>query len=164
MSAEADGKLESVWVRAHRFPTFARKVEVAMEIGYLVGDHEEVDLNTLNRHGPVRIKIACVEANNIRGESRVFLMGKVTILSGRWKGLPKIRVKTLLRLIDRGIGKLRMRRKRRENLMGIRILELLLEKRVVGIPQEIIGGKRLVGISIVSIIRMWKQDRKKVLG
>jgi hypothetical protein len=82
------------------------------------------------------------------------LMGKVTILSGRWKGLPKTRVKTLLRLIDRGIGKMRMRRKRRENLMGIRILELLQEKRVVGIPQEIIGGKRLVGILIVSIIRM----------
>jgi hypothetical protein len=54
MSAEADGKLESVWVRAHRFPTFARKVEVAMEIGYLVGDPEEVDLNSLNRPGPVR--------------------------------------------------------------------------------------------------------------
>jgi hypothetical protein len=76
MSAEADGKLESVWVRAHRFPLFARKVEVVMEIGYLVGDPEEVDLTTLNKPGPVRIKIACVDVTKVRGESRVFFNGE----------------------------------------------------------------------------------------
>jgi hypothetical protein len=65
MSAEVDGKLESVWVRAHRFPTFARKVEVVMEIGYLVGDPEEVDLTTVNKPGPVRIKIACVDVTKV---------------------------------------------------------------------------------------------------
>jgi hypothetical protein len=76
MSAESDGKLESVWVRAHRFPTFARKVEVVMEIGYLVGDPEEVDLTTLNKPGPVRIKIAFVDVTKVRGESRVFFNGE----------------------------------------------------------------------------------------
>jgi cytochrome c556 len=67
MSAKADRKLESVWVRAHKFPNFARKVEVVMEVSYIVGDLEEVDLTTLNRPGPVRIKIACVDVTMIRG-------------------------------------------------------------------------------------------------
>jgi hypothetical protein len=83
MSAEADGKLESVWVRVHRFPTFARKVEVVMEIGYLVGDPEEVDLSSLNKPGPVRIRIACVDATKIRGESTVFFNGESYNL--RWE-------------------------------------------------------------------------------
>jgi hypothetical protein len=83
MSAEADGKLESVWVRVHRFPTFARKVEVAMEIGYFAGDPEVVDLSSLNRPGPVRIRIACVDATKIRGESRVFFNGESYNL--RWE-------------------------------------------------------------------------------
>jgi hypothetical protein len=47
-----------------------------MEIGYLVGDLEEVDLTTLNEPGSVRIKISCVDAAKIRGESRVFFSGE----------------------------------------------------------------------------------------
>jgi hypothetical protein len=47
-----------------------------MEIGYLVGDPEEVDLTTLNKPGPVRIKIACVDVTKVRGESRVFFNGE----------------------------------------------------------------------------------------
>jgi hypothetical protein len=89
MSAEADGKLESVWVKAHKLPHFSRKVEVVMEVAYLVGDPEEVDLTTLNRPGPVRIKIACVDPINIRGESRVFSMEKAIVSDGKWKGATK---------------------------------------------------------------------------
>lgn len=44
---EADGKLETMWVRAYNFPPFARKEEVVREVAYLVGEPKEVDLNTL---------------------------------------------------------------------------------------------------------------------
>lgn len=38
MSTEVDGKLESLWVKVHKYPSIARKEEVAMEIAYLIGD------------------------------------------------------------------------------------------------------------------------------
>jgi hypothetical protein len=113
MSAEADGKHESVWVRAHRFPLFARKVEVVMEIGYLVGDPEEVDLTTLNKPGPVRIKIACVDVTKVRGESRVFFNGES------------------YNLIDRGKRKMRMRKKRKGSLVMTKTLDLSHRRRGV---------------------------------
>jgi hypothetical protein len=36
MSTEVDGKLESVWVKVHKYPSIARKEEVAMEIAILL--------------------------------------------------------------------------------------------------------------------------------
>jgi hypothetical protein len=76
MSVDADEKLEVIWVKAHNFPPFARKEEVVMEIAYLVGDPVEVDLSTLDREGPVRIKLGCREPHKIKGENRIFLNGE----------------------------------------------------------------------------------------
>jgi hypothetical protein len=46
-----------------------------MEITYLMGDPEEVDMSTLNYPGPVRIKLGCLDSTKIRGDSRVFYNG-----------------------------------------------------------------------------------------
>ncbi|CAN6372066.1 unnamed protein product [Urochloa humidicola] len=73
--AEVDGNLEVVWVKAYNLPSSARKVEVVMEIAYLVGDPEEVDLNSLSANGPVRVKIACRSAKELRGETQIFFNG-----------------------------------------------------------------------------------------
>ncbi|RLN13610.1 hypothetical protein C2845_PM09G03720 [Panicum miliaceum] len=74
--AEADDKLEVVWVKAFNLPSRAKAVEVVMELAYIVGDPEEVDLNSLHGTGPVRMKIACRDANMIRGETQVFFNGE----------------------------------------------------------------------------------------
>jgi hypothetical protein len=72
MSSEADGNLEVVWVRAFNLPPNAKSAEVVMELAYLVGDPEEVDTASLKRLGPVRIKLACRSAKEIKGETQIF--------------------------------------------------------------------------------------------
>jgi hypothetical protein len=47
-----------------------------MEIAYLIGDPIEVDLVTLNREGPIRIKLSCRESQKIGGETKVFFNGE----------------------------------------------------------------------------------------
>jgi hypothetical protein len=76
MSSEADGKLETVWVKAYKFPPFARKAEVIMEIAYLIGDPEEIDMTSLKPPGPMRIKLGVLDATKIRGETKVFFNGE----------------------------------------------------------------------------------------
>jgi hypothetical protein len=83
MSSESDGKLESVWVKAHKLPQIARKEEVVMEIAYLIGDPEEVDLTSLSGIGPVRMRVGCRDPNMIRGESQVFFNGECRSI--RWE-------------------------------------------------------------------------------
>jgi hypothetical protein len=75
MSAGADGKLDVVWIRAYNIPPIARKVETVMEIANLAGDPEEVDVNTLEGEGPIRIRLACRDASQIRGETQVYFNG-----------------------------------------------------------------------------------------
>lgn len=69
MSVEADSNLEVVWVKDFNFPSKAKTVEVVMKIAYLVGDPQEVDLNPLKKPGPVRIKLACKAASEVKGET-----------------------------------------------------------------------------------------------
>jgi hypothetical protein len=76
MSADANEKLETIWVKACKFPPFARKEGVVMEVAYLVGDPIEVDLNTLHRERPIRVKLSCGELSKIRGETKVFFNGE----------------------------------------------------------------------------------------
>jgi hypothetical protein len=76
LSPDADGKLEVVWVKAYNFPDIARKGDIVMEVAYVVGDPEEVDIISLNSRGPVRVKIACREVSKIRGETQVFFNGE----------------------------------------------------------------------------------------
>jgi hypothetical protein len=72
LSVGADDKLETVWVKAYNFPPIARKEEVVREIAYLVGEPEEVDLKSLERFGPVKIKLSCRDAKQVRGETQVY--------------------------------------------------------------------------------------------
>jgi hypothetical protein len=72
LSVGADDKLETVWVKAYNFPPIARKEEVVREIAYLVGEPEEVDIKSLDGFGPIRIKIACRDAKQVRGETQVY--------------------------------------------------------------------------------------------
>jgi hypothetical protein len=74
MAAGADGKLDVVWIKAFNIPLIARKVETVMEIATLAGDPEEVDISTLGE-GPVRIKLACRDATQIRGETQFYFNG-----------------------------------------------------------------------------------------
>jgi hypothetical protein len=53
-------------------PPIARKEEVVREIAYLVGEPEEVDIKSLDGFGPIRIKIACRDAKQVRGETLVY--------------------------------------------------------------------------------------------
>jgi hypothetical protein len=76
MSADAEDKLEIVWIKVHKFPPFARKEDIVMEIAYLVGDPIEVDLSTLNREGPISIKQSCRAPHKIGGETKVFFNGE----------------------------------------------------------------------------------------
>jgi hypothetical protein len=76
MAVDAEEKLEIIWVKAYKFPPFARKEDIVMEIAYLIGDPIEVDLVTLNREGPIRIKLSCRESQKIGGETKVFFNGE----------------------------------------------------------------------------------------
>jgi hypothetical protein len=75
MSAGADGKLDVVWIKAYNITPIARKVEIVMEVANLAGDPEEVDINTLEGEGPIRIRLACRNASLIRGETQVYFNG-----------------------------------------------------------------------------------------
>jgi hypothetical protein len=72
LSVGADDKLETVWVKAYNFPPIARKEEVVREVAYLVGEPEEVDLKTLEGFGPIKIKLSCRDAKQVRGETQVY--------------------------------------------------------------------------------------------
>lgn len=76
MSSGADGNLDEVWVNAYNFPPNTKSVEVIMEIAYLIGNPEEVDLNSLKKPGPVGIKVACRNAKQIKGETPIFFNGE----------------------------------------------------------------------------------------
>jgi hypothetical protein len=87
LSPEEDGKLEVVWVKAYNFPDIARKEDIVMEVAYVVGDPEEVDITSLNSRGPLRVKIVCREVSIIRGETQVFLMERVIESDGIQRNL-----------------------------------------------------------------------------
>jgi hypothetical protein len=54
-----------------------------MQIAYLIGDLEEVDLSSLSGTGPVRMRVGCRDPNMIRGESQVFFNGESQSI--RWE-------------------------------------------------------------------------------
>jgi hypothetical protein len=48
-----------------------------MEIAYLIGNPEEVDLNSLKKTGPVGIEVACRMLNRSREKLQFSLMERV---------------------------------------------------------------------------------------
>jgi hypothetical protein len=47
-----------------------------MEVAYLVGDPEEVDTTSLKKSRPVRIKLVCRDASQVRSETQIFFNGE----------------------------------------------------------------------------------------
>jgi hypothetical protein len=88
MSAAADGKLEVIRIRAHNIPLIARKAETVMEVATLAGDPEEVDVSTLEGEGPIRIRLACRDASQIRGETQVYFNGESHRI--RWEVIEEV--------------------------------------------------------------------------
>lgn len=79
LASDTTSVLEKVWVRAEGFPLIARKEEIVKKVAYLIGDPIEVDLISLIRMGPIRVKVVCRDASFIRGENEVFFnyQGKI---------------------------------------------------------------------------------------
>ena len=61
-----------VWVRTLGIPSIARKETHVMELGYLVGDPEEVHVESL-KWKEVWIKVACKDPKQINGTSEVYI-------------------------------------------------------------------------------------------
>ncbi|CAO2147079.1 unnamed protein product [Urochloa humidicola] len=64
--------LQMVWVRAEGIPEVVRKEPHVMELAYLVGDPEEVHLESL-KWKSVWVKVACRDPKAIGGTSEVFI-------------------------------------------------------------------------------------------
>jgi hypothetical protein len=112
LSPESDGKLEIVWVKAFNFPEMATKEDIVMEVDYVVGDPEEVDISSLNTSGLVRVKLACREVSRSEGKPRCFLMVKVEGSDGNQSQLKKaLMCPILLCLIGREGKTTRMKRR-----------------------------------------------------
>lgn len=123
MSYGVDDNLDVVWVKAFNLPSNAKNVEIIMEVAYLVGDPEEVDTTSLKKPRPVRIKLVCRDASQVRGETQIFFNGEVTDLNRKWR----IWVKRLPKMIPRVSsieGKMKRMRKRRKkkrvNMLQVR--------------------------------------------
>lgn len=71
-SPDPSSILEKVWVKAFGFPQIAIKEEIIKKVAHLIGDPIEVDPISLIRMGPVRVRVACRNADLIRGENQVF--------------------------------------------------------------------------------------------
>lgn len=64
--------LQTVWVRAIGIPKIAITKFAVMELGWLVGDPEEVHLPSLQWKS-VWVKVSCLNPNQIGGMSEVFI-------------------------------------------------------------------------------------------
>jgi hypothetical protein len=134
MVVDAEEKLETIWVKAYKFPPFARKEDIVMEIAYLIGDPIEVDLVTLNREGPIRIKLSCRESQKIGGELKSFSMERGTTSGGRWKNHNKNLAKLHPNLTEERILMMKMRRhKKKGNFM---------EKTILGVVSQMMGERQ----------------------
>ena len=66
------GPLCQVWVLVDDVPAGLRSVPFLMAFGVLVGKPVEVDAESLEKIGPVRLKVWCVDPICVRGVLDVF--------------------------------------------------------------------------------------------
>ncbi|KAJ1262156.1 hypothetical protein BS78_09G085900 [Paspalum vaginatum] len=69
------GELSQTWVQLRGVPQWARKEGVVEELSFLVGDCVEIDKNSVTRMGPIRLKVACKDPNEIGGVTKIFMNG-----------------------------------------------------------------------------------------
>lgn len=70
--AEASSVLQSIWVKVYNWDPEARLEQVVREIAYMAGEPEAIDMQSLNRDGPIKIKVAVRDPRLITGETEVF--------------------------------------------------------------------------------------------
>jgi hypothetical protein len=80
---EAICALEETWVRASGFPRKAKKEMVIREISHLVRDPIEVDMESLKNEGAIRVKVPCMDALKVKGNTLVFINKQGYLI--RWK-------------------------------------------------------------------------------
>uniref|UniRef100_J3M5F7 Reverse transcriptase domain-containing protein n=1 Tax=Oryza brachyantha TaxID=4533 RepID=J3M5F7_ORYBR len=65
MTEEAVDELVAVWVKIFGIPSFAREEEHVKNLAELVGEFEVLDDKSLHRDGPVRVRVACKDPNEL---------------------------------------------------------------------------------------------------
>lgn len=73
LTEDAFEELCVVWVKAYGIPIIVRSEMVVKEFAYLVGDPEEIDKESLNRKGRVRVRVAWRDPSKIKGEMFIFI-------------------------------------------------------------------------------------------
>jgi len=76
MNPDDEGMLETVSVKISGIPRFAKKEEVVRELAYLAGNSDQVDIITLGRPGPVRVRMGIRDSSLVKGETLVFFNGR----------------------------------------------------------------------------------------
>lgn len=69
VTPDVSAMLQTVWVKVYNWDPEARVEHILREIAYIAGYPEMVDLQSLNRGGPVRIKLTVRDPELIRGET-----------------------------------------------------------------------------------------------
>jgi len=87
---EASSVLQTVWIRVHEVPGFAREVDIIKEMTKLVAEPLVVDELSLIRVGPVRVQGRCRNPGAIKGQIEFFSMALGTLSSLMWKGLREL--------------------------------------------------------------------------
>ena len=71
-SGTAVGPLSQVWVLIDDLPAGLRSSAFLMSFGVLIGKPIEVDEDSLNKVGPARMKVWCVDAERVHGSIDIF--------------------------------------------------------------------------------------------
>jgi hypothetical protein len=72
---EASSILQTVWIRVHEVPGFAREADIIKEMTKLVAEPLVVDELSLIRVGPVRVQGRCRNPGAIKGQIEFFFNG-----------------------------------------------------------------------------------------
>lgn len=72
VTPDVSSMLQTVWVKFYNWDPESRVEHIVREIAYMAGHPDMVDLQSLNKGGPVRIKVTVRDPELIRGETEVF--------------------------------------------------------------------------------------------
>lgn len=75
LEATATAILQSTWIKVYGIPSFAREEEIVKDLTSLAAEPIKVDVASLNKEGPVRVKVNCRDPRKLRGFVEVFFNG-----------------------------------------------------------------------------------------
>lgn len=126
MDEIAFDELDIVWVTILGLPKFAKKEKPVKELAFLVGDPMEVYVALLKKDGTARVKVACLDANAIKGFTSISMVW-VTDLSGWWReklSLPKLFLLKILLLVI--TAKIRIKIKTKTKMTRARMIRTMM--------------------------------------